>query len=165
MTTASGTGGDGNWVRHSRLRPRARTGTLGTVLGRGDAPGMTIAARSGVIPEHWPRPRTCLQLPVTLQGAHPPGDDVDDQKRGYWRNKYRDDDRFNETVRGCCDHVGWGDARLRPVVYRRESPSPLMRTRTPRAKLRARRRDDDSLLRGEDRAGGSSDRRRVRGPD
>jgi hypothetical protein len=54
MTTASGTGGDGNWVRHSRLRPRARTGTLGTVLGRGDAPGMTIAARSGVIPNTGP---------------------------------------------------------------------------------------------------------------
>src|SRR5438034_6527422 len=44
-------------ARRSRLRPRARTETLGTVLGRGDAPGMTIAARSGVIPEHWPRRR------------------------------------------------------------------------------------------------------------
>jgi hypothetical protein len=29
------------------------------VLGRGDAPGMTTAARSGVIPEHWPR-RGCV---------------------------------------------------------------------------------------------------------
>ena len=32
-----------------------------TPLGRGDAPGMTIAARSGVIPEHGPGERYALR--------------------------------------------------------------------------------------------------------
>src|SRR6266516_6619102 len=69
-------------ARRSRLRPRARTGTLGTVLGRGDAPDMTIAARSGVIPEHRFLqalfPNKALMVEQARDDA--PGGDVDDEQ-------------------------------------------------------------------------------------